>query len=289
MANKIAIVGIFFDGYYDIWEDFLKLLSIHWKDCPYDVYIVDGEKDIKFDDCYNAKVIHAGADAEYSKKVRAAIDNIDADYFLLLLEDFFFEKDLEPDILDNIVSLMKKNNISYLRMPMYDFDGKGDKKKHHSTLDSKTSFHYIPTDSEYTVSCQPSLWDKDFLSECIGVGNYNAWIFEGVYTYSKTAHTDAFLAKCRVDYNNILGLRHGAVQGKMLPNVYKDFAKQGYSFRNQRCLLSGFEYYKYIFRQKIADNVPLSILRIMRRMLGKSVVEKYHKEIDEVMEMNNIV
>ena len=289
LFHKIAIVGIFYDGYYDIWEDFLELISKHWSDCPYNVYIIDGESDIHFDKSYNVEVIHAGADAEYSKKVQTAIDSIDADYYLLLLEDFFFEKDLSASVLENVVSVMEKNNIQYLRMPMYDFDGKGDAKKHLKTLDLATSFHFIHSDSEYTVSCQPSLWKKEFLSECIGVGNYNAWIFEGVYTYSKFAHTNEFLSKCRVDYNNILGLRHGAVQGKMLPTVYKDFAKQGYSFKNKRSLLSGTAYRTYTLRQTIAEYVPVKILRIFRRLFGKSVVEKYRNGIEEVMKINNIV
>ena len=38
---------------------------------------------------------------------------------------------------------------------------------------------------EYTVSCQPAIWKKEFLKECIGTENYNAWICEGVYIYSK--------------------------------------------------------------------------------------------------------
>lgn len=288
MTKKIAIVGIFFDGYYDIWEDFLELISIHWPDCPYDIYIVDNEMDLEFNKKYKVQVIHAGKDAEYSTKVRTAVQNIDADYYLLLLEDFFFERKVKTYQLDDLVSLMAKNGIEYLRMPMFDFSGKGDSVKHLSTLDSESSFHFIPSTSEYTISCQPSLWGKNFLKACIGEGNYNAWIFEGIYTYSKFAHTNEFLSKCRIDFNNILGLRHGAVQGKMLPSVCKAFVQQGYSFKNKRGQLSGLKYIMYSIRQKMGEYMPLSFLRFVRRRLGKSVVEKYRREIEYYMKINNI-
>lgn len=289
MKKKIAIVGIFYDGYYDLWEDFLELISIHWPDCPYDVYIIDGEKNVDFEKHYNVKVIHAGADAEYSAKVQTALKNIDADYFLLLLEDFFFEKRVKTYQFDDIVSLMEKNRIKYLRMPMFDFSGKGDNKKHIDTLDKESTFHFIPSSSEYTVSCQPSIWEKEFLKDCIGVGNYNAWIFEGIYTYSQYAHSDEFLSKCRIDFKNILGLRHGAVQGKMLPNVCAAFAKQGYVFKNKRGQLSRLKYNIYQLRQKFVEYVPMAIMRFVRRCSGKSVVEKYHTEIEKYMKLNNLV
>ena len=35
MRTGLAIVGIFWDGYYDMWEDFLELKEKFWRDCPY--------------------------------------------------------------------------------------------------------------------------------------------------------------------------------------------------------------------------------------------------------------
>lgn len=35
MNKKLAIVGIFYDGYYDIWGDFLDLIDKYWEDNPY--------------------------------------------------------------------------------------------------------------------------------------------------------------------------------------------------------------------------------------------------------------
>lgn len=289
MSKKIAIVGIFYDGYYDIWEDFLELLSIHWHDCPYPVYIVDGEKDLAFEKKYQVSVIHAGIDAEYSNKVRKAVETVDADYYLLLLEDFFIEKDIRSDLMEEIISKMEKNGIEYLRMPMGDFSGVGDSPKHAATADSASGFHFISQTSEYTVSCQPSIWKKEFLKQCIGKGNYNAWVFEGVYCTSRYAHSKRFLSRCRIDFNNLFSIRHGAVQGKMLPKVYEDFSKQNYQFKNKREILSGRSYKIYKMKQKLAAFLPHSVLQIVRRILKKkTIVEKYKPDILKVMKLNGL-
>ena len=74
MKTELAIVGIWYDGYYDIWEDFLELKEKFWPDCPYPMYIVNQTKELTYEKKYDATVIHAGADAEYSKKIQTAID-----------------------------------------------------------------------------------------------------------------------------------------------------------------------------------------------------------------------
>ena len=156
---KIAVVGIFWDGYYDIWEDFLELKEKFWKDCPYPLYIVNETMDLQFSKKYEVTVLHAGDNALYSRKVQKALNEIEADYFLLLLEDFFFSKPLEKMVLNDVLCIMNEHNLSYMRMPMEEFKGssKGSKFNGYNTI------HNIETNSEYTLSCQPSIWRKDFL------------------------------------------------------------------------------------------------------------------------------
>lgn len=279
---KIAIVGIFFDGYYDIWEDFLELFSEKWPDCPHPLYIVNNERDISFDKKYSVSVLHAGKDAEYSRKVQLAVKEIDADYYLLLLEDFFIQKKLAADALDSIMSYIEKNCIKYYRMNISDFQVQGAKK-------ISLGPERISEKDEYTLSCQPSIWEREFLKECIGTENYNAWIFEGIYAFSKRAHEKTFLDQCRVDFSNPLSIRHGAVQGKMLPTVYADFAAEGYVFKNKREVLDSDSYKKHLNKQKIKEILPLSVQRFIKKhMKTQSVLDKYKDDIQDMMKRMNI-
>ncbi len=285
--NRLSIVGIFYDGYSDMWEDFVTLFKKKWKDCPYPLYIINGQKDLETDDAEGITVIHAGADAEYSRKVQTAINEIDSDYLLLLLEDDFFEKELESDALENILDVMDSEKISYLRMPMKEFISYRDKKIY--KYDKNTGLRFISSNNEYTVTCMPSIWKKDFLKQCIGTGNYNAWIFEGIYSYSQYAHTTEFLYKCRVSLDNVLHLRHGAVQGKFIPNVYNDFAKQGYTFKTNREVLSSVEHLKYTAKRALKDLTPLAIHKFIKRVIKKrSVIDKYKDEINEQIKAMNL-
>ncbi len=287
MKHKLAIVGIFYDGYYDVWEDFLELLQQKWADCPYPVYIVNGTRELAFEKRYPVSVLHAGDGAEYSRKVQTALEGIDAEYFLLLLEDFFFEKHPLQETIEKFVGIMQSNGVDYIRLPMPEFLSRNAKR--HFPLDTETGLYRIPSSSEYTVSCQPSLWSREFLRSCIGQGNYNAWVFEGMYTYSKTAHSPEFLEKCRVDFSNPLGLRHGAVQGKMLPNVYADFEKQGYTFKNRREVLAGGAYRKHLLKNRMKSLIPKPFRQMIRKVTAsQSVVDRYKDEILRQMQENGL-
>ena len=245
---KLAIIGIFFDGYYDIWEDFLELFTLRWPDCPYPLYIVNNVRELDYEKQYNAHIIHAGRDAEYSQKVQKAIREIDAEYYLFLLEDFLIEFPIKDDPLENIIDYMVNNFVLYYRMQIAEFTHK---KKHNIDQPEK-----IRATDEYTVTCQPSIWRRDFILKCIGTTNYNAWIFEGIYCYSQYAHSEEFLSKCRIDYRNVLNIRHLALQGKILPNVYNDFVREGYVFKNQRKIISPTAYRKYLVKQRLKHMIP---------------------------------
>lgn len=282
MDTRLCIVGIFFDGYYDIWEDFLELFNRNWPDCPYPVYIVDGTKNLDFPKKYEATILHAGEDSEYSKKIQTALKEIDAEYYLVLLEDFFFERPIINDPLKKIIISMDENEISYLRMPMPEFLVGLNTKKYKE--DQKSGFLYIPQSDEYTVTCQPSIWKKEFLLQCIGTENYNAWVFEGIYTYSRYAHSNNFLNRCRICLSNPLGLRHGAVQGRLLPNVYEDICKSGYVFKNHREILDEAQYKKHLRKQRLKGLIPQWFQKEIKKVIkGRSVVDRYKDEIKDTM------
>lgn len=277
---KLAIVGIFYDGYFDLWEDFLELFSVYWSDCPYSVYIVNNSKELSFEKRYNVNVIHAGEHAEYSRKVQIALDKIDAEYYLLLLDDFFIGAKISNMKVEEILNDIKSNNIKYYCMPIPDFFQKKNL--------NKTGRKFLESD-KYTVSCQPAIWEKNFLHECIGKENYNAWVFEGIYVKSKMAHEKKFLDNLYIDYRNVLELHHGAVQGKLLPNTVEYFNGIKYKLKTDRKQLKGIEYINYKLKRLALTLLPDSIKKIIKKFFKKtSVIESHSKEIFEIMKKMNI-
>ena len=274
--NKLSIVGIFYDGYEDLWIDFLYLFNRFWPDCPYPVYIVNNEKDINDGFGENIAVIHAGRDAEFSRKIQTALERIDSEYYLLLLEDFFVGKRINTITIENRISFIEKEKLKYYSMPLKEFQNIPNQKKY---KEYGNLFRIMP-DEEYTVSCQPAIWKKGFLQECIGTTNYNAWIFEGMYVRSEKVHTREFLDGCCTDNSNPLHLYHGALQGAIIPDTYQYFKKMGYCFYNQRRVLRRRQYAKHRLKMFVKRHVPLKAQKwIKKNMHVNSVIEKYEDEI----------
>lgn len=286
-TNKynLAIVGIFWDGYYDLWEDFLELKERYWPNCPYPLYIVNQSKRLQFDKQYDVTVINAGGDAEYSRKVQVALQTIHADFFLLLLDDFFFSEKLEGAVLNKQISFMKDNDLLYYSMPLKEFANtwRG------SAYKGQKGILNMRKSAEYTVCCQPAIWERSFLNKCIGDGNYNAWVFEGIYVKSKDAHSNSFLCHCKVDVNNILSLRHGALQGKMLPSTTSYFKKAGYKMRNTRPDLSKKALQVDRLKNVLKTYLPLEIQKFLKKIIkSESVIDKYETDIHAEMKKMGI-
>ena len=278
---KLAIVGIFFDGYIDIWRDFIALFKRFWPDCPFPLYIVGQQA--KLEEHKDVRFLSAGENAEFSQKVRTAVDLIDADYYLLLLEDFFFSVRLTSNCLDDVLNYVIDKDINYCALPLKEFASA--KAFNGKIIDATTKIREMPTSAEYTLSCQPSIWKRDFLSEIIGKENYNAWVFEGVYASAAESHAETFLKKCICQSSNVLNLKHGIVQGKMLPKTYKYLVeKADYSFLSNRVVLSGKDYRSYKTKVFFGKLLPKPIIKIVKKIFHrKGVLDRYKDEIIDVM------
>ena len=272
--NKVVILGIFYSGYKDVWHDFVNLFKQNWPNCPFDLYIVADTDGV--DSFEGLPVINCGIDSEYSNKIQTAIKNIDADYYLILLEDFFFGSTVSDEKVSTIIDFIVENKINYYSMPMPDFSNNYKGKR----IDKKR--REISSKADYTLSCQPSFWKKDFLKVAIGTSNYNAWVFEGIYRKSKKAHSAVFLKGCVADLSNPLNLRHGVLQGCFIPDTLKYFHEKKYTFISKRDVLSHKEYKKNKLKIFLRGIMPYKLQRIVRRVFKrKSIVNKYDSIIDE--------
>ncbi|WP_343084306.1 hypothetical protein [Blautia producta] len=279
--KKLAIVGIFYDGYVDIWRDFIRYFKIYWADCPYDFYIVDNEIQMDID---NITFINAGKDAEYSRKVQMAIEQINADYYLLLLEDFFFGTRLDKDILEPIMNFIEEEKIEY-----YGISSLSSFSKYKSNLYdvSKGYLYKINPKNRYTLGCQAVIWEKNFLKRCIGTRNYNAWVFEGAFTKSKKVHTDEFLKKCVKDTRNILQFKHGVLQQKLLPETVEYYRQIGNPITSNRDTMSEKDFSKYVRNSKVAALIPRALHEPLKKIVGEkrgnAVLDKYEQQIQVVI------
>lgn len=259
--RRMAIIIVGYDGYADVWTDFFELYKRNWPDCPYKIYLADNEKGY---DMPGLTVIHAGEKAEWSQKVQRALEVVEEKYICLLLEDFFFSRSIDSQTVSEILDLMDADHLKYYKLNSFSKI----KTPNYKKIDY---LHVLPKNMEYAISLLPCIWEKSFLKELVGEGNYDPWKFE-VRQLNKTQKASLDLWEgCVYDDRNVLQIRHGIVQGKYIPDTIKFFRKSGYEInQGGRSVLTFRE--NFVFKLKMFY-WPKPLKNILKYFLKLSGVE----------------
>jgi hypothetical protein len=76
------------DDYSDLWPYFFHFFFNHWPDAPQPIYLIANQR--RYADP-RVNTILVGPDQQWGSNTYAAISQIDAEFVLLLLDDFFFD------------------------------------------------------------------------------------------------------------------------------------------------------------------------------------------------------
>lgn len=268
MSNKqdMAIVINGYDGCKDLWDHYFELLNTYWPDRSFPVYLVNNELRPEYD---NVSILNCGPDADWSQKVKVALDRIDAQYICLLLEDFFTGSKIDNEEIVSIVRFIKEENIRYYKL-------KNLSKIKSSHYKGIQHLYTIPENMEYGISLQPAVWERNFLAKLVGSGNYNAWQFEFARIAEAKNGSKNAMEGCVYDNRNILKIVHGVVQKKYLPTAVKYFEKQNYHFDTSvRPIMSIKEYVQMRMKQMGKRIIPKLIRQFAKngmRILGMKFV-----------------
>lgn len=267
---NMAILVIGFDGYNDLWDDFFTLFHKYWIDCPYKTYFVNNDLEYNI---MGVTTIHAGIDAEWSRKAQKALELIKEDYVCLLLEDFYLGKKVDTNVIEHALKIIQKENIQYYKLNTFTpFRTKIYKQYKH--------LHIIPENMEYGISLLPGIWRKEFLSKKLGSDNYNAWQFEYNQIIETRGKSDNPIKGCVFDERNILRIVHGVVQGKYLPEVLRYFKKEGYRLnQNKRGAMSFKENFIYKCKRLNWPQPVRPFLKKILRIFGMTFVTDQNNKI----------
>jgi len=171
MSESIAVLVCSCDKYTEAWEPMFGLMNIYWQDCKYKKTLLTNEKEFNKFDVISLK---SGSIADWSTSFINALEMIDEEYVLVLMEDYFLQKKVRNDDFDAIEAYMSANpEVACMRIhPSPAPPGTGDK-----TRIGHMIFEEISNDDEYSINLQAGVWKKDFLLE-IAEKNESAWQFE---------------------------------------------------------------------------------------------------------------
>jgi len=204
-----AVVVMSSDKYRDLWQPFFTLFWKHWPDCPFPVFL--GTTGASYND---ARVISIpSGDFAWSKTFRLVLEQVDAEYVFLLLEDFFLESPIETDEIQRHILVLRELDGTMLRL----FPAPGPD----SELAGYEGIGRIHPHAPWRVSLQAGLWNRRRLLGLIR-DEESIWDFERSGTARSRIDADGFYAT----YKPLARYRHVVERGEWFRTAARDYSTQ---------------------------------------------------------------
>jgi hypothetical protein len=204
-----AVIVMSCDAYRDLWRPFFTLFWRYWPDCLFPVYL--GTNRLKYDDS-RVTTLPAG-DHEWSKRLRLCLEQIDEEYVLLLLEDYFLESSVSNVRIIRHLKLLHALGGSVLRL--YPLPGPD------LEVPGQSSIGRIHRLAAYRISTQAAIWARGELLRMLRDGE-SIWEFERQGTERSQQQLNGFYAT----YDAVLPYRQVVERGKWFPSAARHYAAQ---------------------------------------------------------------
>lgn len=218
------------DKYESVWEPFFKLLLKQWPECKNYKFILNTETKTYNCDFLDVKTICSGTKLTWSKRLKNVLSQIESEYILYFLEDFFLLQKVDNNTLLEAVKYIKTNtDVGYIGLkynPTHNFKDK-------STID--LSPHFLNKDDVITinrVNSMTALWRKDWLYSLLR-NHETPWEFE-IYGSIRSRRTPFKVmilnnindvCKPVFDYGVDIKYGYGITMGCWLPKNVELFAE----------------------------------------------------------------
>ena len=264
----ISLVIFTCDKFSDLWESGIGLLNKNWAGRKLKTYLItDKATERVFD---NVTVISAGENAELSERMKAALDAIDTEYVLVTLDDYFFIKPINDNLIMRCLDIAKREDLDYLRL--YTFLNAKYVKDKYGDYDD---IYSIDTKSRYNVNLYPAIFSKKFLYSTVGE-TLNAWQYE----VSLTKKADAFGAKCAIIKPNAIDMLDVVRKGKILRPAHR-FLKRNGLYNGERAVMGIIPHIKINSVYIVKRIFPRRFLNFIRRLLIRMGVHFYSSDYEQ--------
>ena len=164
--SSCAVVISSCDAYSDLWPSFFHFFFKYWPSALTPVYLIANERSYRDP---RVKTIQIGPDQQWGSNTRAAISMIDAEFVMLLLDDFFFDAPFREADFQTAMAQMKAEGGRLLEMRLHGSVG---------TPVSNTWFRRADP-SNLCAGINSNVWQRDLLLE-ISQPGLNIWQCESL-------------------------------------------------------------------------------------------------------------
>lgn len=220
------------DKYEDTWFPFFKLLKTYWPGCDdYDIILNTETKEYNCD-FMKLRTICGGTSATWSQRLKNILNQIDTEFVLFFLDDYFLMSPVSTESLSEAVELIKSDEkIGYIGLK---YNKTHKFRDPDAPLPQEHFFNRDLTDTVNRINCNTALWRKSWLLSLIK-DHETPWEFEKYGSY-RSRRTD----KKVMIINNMNGIMapvfnydveikygHGLTLGQWLPKNKELFEKHG--------------------------------------------------------------
>ncbi len=166
-AGSISMVVSSCDAFFDAWRPFAFFFRKYWPDCPFPVYLITNELQVRSD---RIQPIAVGPDQGWATNMQLALQQIRTPYVLYFQEDYFLTEPVrEAHLARDIAFAFEQDAASFclsdLALLEPEFARPGEQ------------FRQVPVESTGRTRLQAAIWRREALLSAIVPGE-NAWQME---------------------------------------------------------------------------------------------------------------
>lgn len=253
LKDKVTCLIFSCDKFSDLWDGNIKLFNKNWPDRDFDTYLVtDKPTERKIP---GVDIIAAGADMEWSDRLKFALQFVKTDYVFVTLDDYFLIKKVDNKRMEDYLSLMMEEGYDYFRFYPRPKRATRDELVGHKGL------YNVDPNCDYSVNLYSCYWTKKFLEYSVQEPK-NAWMFE----ISLSKQAVSYGAKCLCSYNDDYVILDVVRKGKILHKAHKYFKDHPGVYEGDRKLQSR-RYEAHLWmKTMLGRNTPTCLLPLFRKI-----------------------
>lgn len=211
MENDVAIVVSSYDKNKKFWNVAKHSFAKYWLERPYHIYFITN-----FEKAPAWYTVNVGEEKGFSANTIEALKKIPCDIIVWTLDDYWFTKPVNNELLKKYIGYVKEGKADYIRLfPSENADRE---------VEFDNSLHYFNDDCMYKTSMGMAIWRKSVLQRLL-VPEENIWQFEQ-NSAKRTLPEEKYLTVINNDCIQISSLL-SVLKGEITEEGYKYIKEEG--------------------------------------------------------------
>ncbi len=259
--NVLSIYVSSTDRYDWLHEGFFFYFHKYWSDCPYEIYLGSETKEFH-DNRVNSLTI--GEETQWGDLTIKNLEKIQSPYILLMLDDFFLERNVDSDVIKAIITKTQELGAKHVRL------SENGLPKKLSLNEVENGFINICQSKYYRCSLQTAIWEREYLLSILR-SEENPWEFELRGSERISCSDGIYFLKKQPLIFHFGGVAHkGYLERKFAKRMQKD----GLLFNNRYVMTRRRQILKFLEDLHndlhLSNKIPQKIKNFVKRKMGES-------------------